>query len=229
MHAVIFDIDGTLLDSNSVDDELYLAAVQRVLGTVRIRGSWSAYAQVTDSGMLSEIMRDNGIRLESWIVETIRNEFVEDLRRHIEQNGPFVQIPGARQFVNELEAATEQACAYATGGWSASARLKLESAGFPVQGVPLAACDDMPDRRQIMREALAALGSEFETVTYYGDGEWDRDAARSLGWHFMPVGIRLGGLTRYQTNGALTEQPTRTPRERSQLGTQPGARRWLGR
>jgi beta-phosphoglucomutase-like phosphatase (HAD superfamily) len=37
MHAVIFDIDGTLLDSNDVDGELYVGALERVLGRVRIR------------------------------------------------------------------------------------------------------------------------------------------------------------------------------------------------
>ena len=37
MHAVIFDIDGTLLDSYGADGALYIAAVESVLGRVRIR------------------------------------------------------------------------------------------------------------------------------------------------------------------------------------------------
>lgn len=40
MEAVIFDIDGTLLQSDANDDTLYLAAVRDVLGNVNLRPSW---------------------------------------------------------------------------------------------------------------------------------------------------------------------------------------------
>ena len=199
MHAVIFDIDGTLLDSDAVDAELYVAAVRDVLGGVRIREGWSEYEHVTDTGILHEILSDNGIGRESGVIESVRRRFVELVRLHLDENGPFQEIPGARDFVAELRAAEDRACAYATGGWSATATLKLKSAGFPVERVPLAACDDSTDRCEIMRSALKALGPEFATVTYYGDGEWDRDAALRLGWDFVPVGMKLRGLTRYQT------------------------------
>jgi beta-phosphoglucomutase-like phosphatase (HAD superfamily) len=55
MHAVILDIDGTLLNSNEIDDTLYRAAVRRILGKVKVRKSWSLYRNVTDSGILEEI------------------------------------------------------------------------------------------------------------------------------------------------------------------------------
>jgi hypothetical protein len=42
--------------------------------------------------------------------------------------------------------------------------------------------------------ALKQLGGDFESVTYYGDGEWDAVASRELGWGFVPVGATLGGL-----------------------------------
>jgi hypothetical protein len=34
MHAAIFDIDGTLLDSYGIDNSMYAAAVRSALGTV---------------------------------------------------------------------------------------------------------------------------------------------------------------------------------------------------
>ena len=61
MHALLFDIDGTLLDSNGVDGELYITAVRCVLSDVRIRESWGCYRHVTDAGILDEILSDNGI------------------------------------------------------------------------------------------------------------------------------------------------------------------------
>jgi beta-phosphoglucomutase-like phosphatase (HAD superfamily) len=193
MHAVVFDIDGTLLDSSSVDSTLYISAVEKVLGKVHIRGTWSEYEHVTDSGILAEILRDNALPRNSDTVATIKKAFVNSLRRHIKQHGPFKEIPGALEFVRGMSGNF----AYATGGWAASALLKLESAGFPTKGVPLSSADDSPQRCAIMENALRQLGP-CDTITYYGDAKWDRDAALSLCWRFVPVGSALGGITRFE-------------------------------
>ena len=52
MEAVIFDIDGTLLQSDTTDDMLYLASVREVLGNVKVRQSWGMYTQFTAAGIL---------------------------------------------------------------------------------------------------------------------------------------------------------------------------------
>ena len=198
MHAAIFDVDGTLLDSNGVDGELYIAAVETVLGPARIRSNWGEYEHVTDSGILKEILLDNGMRADHAIISAIKSAFIQSLRRHIGQYGPFPEIPGAREFVRGVCRAGDRRCAYATGGWSAPALIKLESAGFPIEGVPIASADDSYERRAIMENALRQLGP-CESVTYYGDGVWDRNAALSLGWSFVAVGAALGGIARFET------------------------------
>jgi hypothetical protein len=88
--------------------------------------------------------------------------------------------------------------ACATGGWRATARLKLEATGFGGLDIPLATADDAMDRKDIMLTALSHLGKSFRSITYYGDGPWDKDASEQLGWNFVPVGARLGGLESYQ-------------------------------
>jgi beta-phosphoglucomutase-like phosphatase (HAD superfamily) len=201
MHAVILDIDGTLLNSNEIDDMLYLTAVRSVLGQAKVRESWSLYRNVTDGGILDEILSDNSLTSSAAILNAVRDLFVESIRQHVERIGPFTEIPGAREFVNGLRASSSHCVAYATGGWSASASIKLESAGFPLQGIPLASSDDYSDRQSIMLHALVQLRGEFQSVTYYGDGGWDEAASRDLGWKFVPVGARLVGLTRFRPVG----------------------------
>ena len=45
-----------------------------------------------------------------------------------------------------------------------------------------------------MRTALGSIDSHVDSVTYYGDGEWDKRACEVLGWNFVAVGPDLGGL-----------------------------------
>lgn len=199
MHAIIFDIDGTLLHSAAVDDALYREAVKAVLGRVNLRPSLHHYDFVTDTGVLSQIMADNEIAASRDHEQAIKAHFVELLRGHVEENGPFIEIPGASDLLRSLRESASHAVAIATGGWRESAELKLESAGFHYTDFPLASSNDHHERTGIMEIALSQLGARFESVTYYGDGPWDRDACVALGWQFVAVGPELGGIEDYRS------------------------------
>lgn len=202
MKAAIFDIDGTLLQSDASDDALYLASVRDVLGDVSLRPSWGMYTQFTAAGVLAEILHDNALDATAERVAAVRDRFIEGIHRHVAEHGPFPEIPGARAFVQGLHDSGTHRIAYATGGWRGSALLKLSLAGFPVAGVALASSDEHVDRQEIMLHALRQLEGTFDTVTYYGDGHWDAVAARTLGWQFVPVGTKLNGLSRYAPGAA---------------------------
>lgn len=59
MHLVLFDIDGTLVESCDFDTTCFQAAIKDVLG-VSIDPDWSRYRHVTDSGILSEVVEGLG-------------------------------------------------------------------------------------------------------------------------------------------------------------------------
>ena len=197
MRAVIFDIDGTLLRSNELDNETYASAIHDVLGPVRIRQSWGQYKNISGSGTLLEILNDNGIGDAAVALRAVEEAFVARISRHIEKHGPIVEVPGAKDFVSKLASTRDCQIAYATAGWSASARIKLKSSQFPVGGIPLASCNDHIEKAGIMTHALKQLSAPFESITYYGDSERDRSAAAALGWNFVPVGEKLNGLRSY--------------------------------
>ena len=115
MIAIIFDIDGTLLESNEVDDQLYFAAIRTVLGPVKTRDG-GAYTHVTDSGILEEVFLDNGLEQSNSFIMKVKTTFFEMLSSYIMLQGPFPEIPGARQFVKALLQDESVAVAYATGG-----------------------------------------------------------------------------------------------------------------
>ncbi|MCP5144767.1 MAG: HAD family hydrolase [Gammaproteobacteria bacterium] len=198
MHAVIFDIDGTLLHSNELDNQTYIAAIREVLGPVKLRESWTHYTNISGSGTLLEILADNGIHETEPALRAVEDAFVARIASHIDSNGPIPALPGAQQFVTRLAQSSEHRIAYATAGWFGAARLKLLASEFPLDAVPLASCNHHIAKAGIMRHALSQLATGFESVTYYGDGAWDKAAAASLGWAFVAVGEKLNGLRRFE-------------------------------
>ena len=181
----------------AIDSKLYFSSITAVLGPIEFRANLNDYDNVTDSGIIAQLMDDNKLPPESNAIDSIRTLFVEGLIEHIQTVGPFRAIHGATQIIDRLGHSTEYCVAIATGGWKSSALLKLESSGFNVGGIPIVSCDESPSRTEIMRIALARLGSDFESVTYFGDADWDRRACQTLGWDFIPVGSDLGGIESY--------------------------------
>ena len=202
MKAVILDIDGTLLDSSAVDSWLYISAIRDVLGGVKLREEWATYINVTDSGILNEIVSDNMLNSDVEMIEKVKEAFFKKLKEHIRTDGPFQEIPGARAFVHKLCVSHNRTVAYATGGWEVSARMKLESAGFPIGDIPLASSDQYLERELIMESAFSQLRGPFESVVYYGDAVWDQTATLSLGWKFVAVGKRLNGIESFYESAA---------------------------
>lgn len=193
-HAIIFDIDGTLIDSSAEDDRIYRESVLHVLGDVRLRDGLADYDRVTDSGILLQILADNNLPPENSTIESVMNAFFERMQAYINSVGPFEEVSGARAVLRRIANSKEHRLAFATGGWRRSAQMKLSSAGFKIGDAPLATSDDAIERTGIMRAALSAIDEECASVTYFGDGLWDEKACKELKWSFQPVGPGLGGL-----------------------------------
>lgn len=189
--SVIFDIDGTLVDSFGFDETLYMASVRDLLGDVRMRTNWVDYEHVTDAGIALQICKDNGLETANSI-QDLRTRFGENVTKYLRATGPCAAIPGALTLWNMLRDRADVQVGIATGGWGHTARMKLEYAGFDCTDVPLASSDDGHVRIAIMARCRALLPPTASTI-YIGDGEWDQAAAEQLGWGFIGVGNRLRG------------------------------------
>src|SRR5258706_11556638 len=87
----------------------------------------------------------------------------------------------------------------ATGGWSEAAKAKLRHAGIDFEGLPLASADDAEARVEIMttcRDRAGGTGTVTDVV-YVGDGPWDTQASRELGWGFIGIGETLHAIRRH--------------------------------
>ena len=191
--ALIFDIDGTLIDSEGIDGTLFVQAVKEVLGDIRFAENWSNYTKVTDVGILSEILELNGLGPEPAMINRVRERFRILLSDYFESGGICEPLPGVSAFLYLLDETPQITTGIATGGWGTTARMKLAVAGIAVNGMPLSSSDDSDDRTMIMRHCLAKMEGPFSRTVYIGDGLWDRDACRRLGWRFIGIGSKLRG------------------------------------
>ncbi|MEM1222266.1 MAG: HAD family hydrolase [Verrucomicrobiota bacterium] len=198
MKLIIFDIDGTLIDSNAVDDACYIQAHKDVLKLESFDTNWENYSSVTDSGIADEIsLKHRGYQLSDAERETLEERVVELLRRAPAEG--FLPMTGAIEFLDYLKESSSYQLAIATGGWRPAACLKLDSAGVSYAEIPMATSSDAVTREGIMRIALERASArssdtKYEKVVYFGDGLWDAKACENLGWPFIGIGRRCEQL-----------------------------------
>ncbi len=194
MKVVIFDIDGTLTQTNAVDSECFIQSVREVLGVEHFETNWSQYQFVTDSGVAQEISQRYCDRpMSGALTKAFRENLVNGLRG--QPKSIFQAIPGAIDFINILVESPDFAVALTTGAHEASARYKLETAGFKINDLPLASSSDAVVREHIMLQALDRAAhihqARFSEVIFFGGAPWDVEASRNLGWKFIGIGSRI--------------------------------------
>lgn len=195
MKAIIFDIDGTLTGTNGVDNECFVQAVGEVLGVGDFDTEWANYQFVTDSGVVQEISQRYCDRpISGSLMKAFYDRLFELLQA--QPDSSFQEIPGAKSFFQQLKNSPDHAVAFATGAHQASASHKLRTAGFDIEGVPLASSSDAVVREHIMLRALDLLSQQhrtiFKEVVYFGDAPWDVEASTNLGWRLVGIGSRIG-------------------------------------
>jgi phosphoglycolate phosphatase-like HAD superfamily hydrolase len=217
MHLVVFDIDGTLTDTNLADGECYWQAVCEVLGIAGEQPDWSGFRHVTDTGIAAELcFRHLGRGIRSGEIEAIGSRLVALLEVALAKDAIDRQIPGSAEILSILDNSSEFAVALATGGLRISAELKLRRAGLALSTLPLASSTDAVSRAEILRIAARRAAennvTKFTSFTYVGDGVWDVKAAGELGWRFIGIGSGKQA-NRLRAAGATTVIPNYRPAE----------------
>jgi phosphoglycolate phosphatase-like HAD superfamily hydrolase len=208
---VIFDIDGTLTESNEIDGSAYIQALNDTFGFKGISADWGHYTHVTDFGIFEEIYQlRRGFLPTCEEIDCFKDRFFDLLFENTSKYGGIKPIKGASVVLNYLLNSHDYALAYASGAWKVSALLKLRSAGLPVDNIPRAFSDDDHSREGICKVVLARAEEyyrcQFQQVVYVGDGVWDIRCARNLGYGF--IGISNGeGVGKLIAEGAIYVLP----------------------
>jgi phosphoglycolate phosphatase-like HAD superfamily hydrolase len=203
----IFDIDGTLTDTNGVDDECYRSAVSETLGIPASSIDWTGAAHVTDSEIFQFLcgVHGQGLPPDSALARA-RTRFIDLLTTALASEPTrFAEVAGAAAAIAAIRG-NGWCVALATGGWGPSARLKLRAARIALPDEVLACADDAASREDIVRIARRRAedfyGRRFQHVVSIGDGVWDVTTAAALELPFIGIGsgdraaaLRTAGAT----------------------------------
>ncbi len=200
---VLFDLDGTLIESMKFDTDCYVEAVRRVLSISAVDTDWSHYHNVTDAGILAEIYRMNFRReIGRAPARKVRETFVRIIQARLQSEKIKLKpLRGAGEALRFLQASDRWAVALATGGWRESAEVKLGNAGLATGDLPIFSAHDSISRPGILKVAVQAMlknekTKRFEKIVYVGDGVWDVWAAREMQVGFVGVGTGTEKLRR---------------------------------
>lgn len=194
----LFDIDGTVIDTQAAEGECYARALLEVTGLSLPTLDWTKYVDATSSGIFREIVRG---RNELGTLESrFKNRFLEllhEVRPHRPQD--FRPVSGSVEFLERLKRDEGCKVAFATGGFDTEARFKLACCGIELDDYPHATSSDCCSRTEIMRLAIKRAGEEPAAAVYFGDGLWDVTASEALSIPMIGIGRKVDRLV------ALTE------------------------
>jgi phosphoglycolate phosphatase-like HAD superfamily hydrolase len=201
MNLILLDIDGTLTQSYEYDREIFGIAIGEMLGVPPVDADLNSYVDKTSLGVTIEaIQRITGRNFEAHEIESVKHNVLRRLDDLYRQSPlTFSEIPGASLFLDRLRKAKNVGIAIATGCWHSEALFKLHASGLNVKGITMATSDDDRNRKRIMEIAVVRAGdfygiNKFDRIVYVGDGPWDLQTSRSLGYEFIGIGSRVQEL-----------------------------------
>lgn len=184
--AVLFDVDGTLVDSNYLHIQAWQEAFEAVGHPV---DGWRVHRAIgmDSAALLHELLGDEQERLG----DSAKQEHSARYRRLADRLRP---LPGARELLAGLRE-RGIAVVLATSAPSEELEILLEVLGLADGEVVTTNADDVDEAKPhpgIVQVALDRAGVSADRAVFVGDSVWDAIAAGRAG--LRAIGVRSGGV-----------------------------------
>jgi phosphoglycolate phosphatase-like HAD superfamily hydrolase len=198
--AVIFDVDGVLLELTRAEEDAFFVPFEQRYGLKGISRDWNSYAIRNDENIIAEILARHG--LPSHEHTEVVADYLEVLTLQLSYGTiETIVIPGALGLLQKLHGSLQ--IGIATANLLGAAELRLKQAGLWHH---VSACAHGADggghKRQILARAMAATGLPKNRIVYIGDNLNDVEAGLSNGVHFIGFSTDPDRLTALKQAGA---------------------------
>ena len=199
MHILLFDIDGTLINTDGAGRQALNEAMQEAFGTVS--DQQVPISGRTDRGIARDMFQLHGVEETARHWELFREAYLRGLRRNLQPNRGRI-LPGVRELLEHVAARQDVLLGLLTGNVAEGARIKLEHFGlwehFPHRENLAGFGDSHYDRNAVAAEAFArarhkAPGVDASRVWVIGDTPLDVACARAIGARAAAVATGLHG------------------------------------
>lgn len=180
--AVIFDVDGVLLDLTAAEEDAFFLTFERLHGLTGLSRDWDSYRIRNDEHIIAEVLERQGLPAEA--ADAIIAEYLAILSQGLASGGlAAVEIAGARDLLAELAGRRR---GIATANLLSAARLRLQSLDLwdPVSALAFGA-EGSGHKRETVARAIAATGLPKSRIVYVGDNLNDVEAGLANGVHFI--------------------------------------------
>lgn len=183
--AVLFDIDGTLLDMLGIGRQSFVRALDRAFG-IKDELDYISFSGNTDLNVLQQVMTHHSRPLTREACERFHEALPAELTSAA-RHAKLVLYPGVRELLETLSANPDIILGLVTGNIEASAWIKLQQFDLHNHFVLGAFGDEHADRNEIARLALQrvqsrlAPGQDIRACFLVGDTPNDINAAHAIG------------------------------------------------
>ena len=197
--AIIFDVDGVLLELTHEEEELFFVPFAKRLDATRLSRDWNSYKIRNDEEIIREIVLSHGLPQQE--AATITREYLSGLEQALQKDLRSSPIEGAAKLLNTF--AHHARLGIATANFRRAAELRLRQAKMwePVSALAYGA-EGGGHKSAILSRAIAASGLQRKNIIFIGDNVSDVVAGLENQVHFIGFSTSAQRLSQLREAGA---------------------------
>jgi HAD superfamily hydrolase (TIGR01549 family) len=197
--AVIFDVDGVLLELTRDEEEVFFTALSKFVPTENLSRDWNSYRIRNDEDIITEILERNCLPLT--YKTNIMNHYVNSLQAALQNTLQSVEIEGAKKLLHNVSKSLT--LGIATANLHDAAALRLQQTGlWPYVADNAEGADGGGHKSVILARLLQRIKKPGSQVIYIGDNINDVEAGLENGVHFIGFSTDANRRAVLQSHGA---------------------------